>query len=86
MNTKTTLLVTWASVMALMAIQDVLKNKDLPCPGRMLRASALYIILGVLSEFEDRLAVTLGIGFAIALMYNAAVAGGGKTFFGVKVG
>lgn len=81
------LFVTWAAAVGLSSFQQVRTTADWPCPGPILKISALYLILGVMSEGAPTLAAWLGVGFLIAYMTRV----GGRevqqkgTFFGVKV-
>lgn len=81
------LFTTWAVAVGLRAFQDVRLHRDWPCPGPILRISALYLILGVLSEGAPTLAAWLGVGFLVAYVTRV----GGQeaqqrgTFFGVPV-
>ncbi len=81
------LFATWVAAVGLRAFQDVRTTRDWPCPGPILKISALYLILGLASEVAPGLAAWLGVGFFIAYMTRV----GGRevqqkgTFFGVKV-
>ena len=81
------LFATWVAAVGLRSFQDVRTTSDWPCPGPLLKISALYLILGITSEFAPNLAVWLGVGFFIAYMTRV----GGRevqqkgTFFGVPV-
>ena len=81
------LFVVWAVAVGLRAMQDVRTTRDWPCPGPLVKISALYLMLGVLSEAAPNLAAMLGVGFLIAYVGRV----GGQevqrqgTFFGVPV-
>lgn len=81
------LLVAWAIAVGLRAFQDVRLTHDWPCPGPIIRISATYLILGLVSEAAPTLAAWLGVGFLIAYMTSVGgqeVAKQG-TFFSVPV-
>jgi hypothetical protein len=81
------LFVAWAVAIGLRAYQDVRTTGDWPCPGPLLKISALYLVLGVMSEAAPSLAAWLGVGFLVAYMTRVGgqeVAKRG-TFFGVPV-
>jgi hypothetical protein len=82
-----TLFVTWAAVLGLAMMQDVIVKKDWPCPGRYIKISALYLMLGVLGEVNSSLASMLGVGFGLAFLTRSATREIQKsgTFFGIKV-
>lgn len=81
------LFATWAAAIGLSTFQQVRTTRDWPCPGPLLKISALYLILGVASEGAPNLAAWLGVGFLVAYMTRV----GGRevqqkgTFFGVPV-
>lgn len=81
------LFATWAIAVGLRVYSDVRQTKDWPCPGPILKISALYLILGTLSEGAPNLAAWLGVGFLVAYLTRV----GGRevvtrgTFFGVPV-
>lgn len=78
---------TWVAAIGLSSFQQVRSTGDWPCPGPILKISALYLILGVMSEAAPNLAAWLGVGFFVAYLTRV----GGRevqqkgTFFGVKV-
>ncbi len=81
------LFATWAVALGLRAFQDVRTTSDWPCPGPLLKISALYLMLGLLSEAAPNLAAWFGVGFLLAYMTRVGgqeVAKRG-TFFGVPV-
>lgn len=81
------LFATWAIAVGLRAYSDVRRTKDWPCPGPLLKISALYLMLALLAEAAPSLAAWLGVGFLVA--YTTRVGAGEVqrqgTFFGVPV-
>jgi hypothetical protein len=81
------LFASWAAAVGLRCYQDVRQTHDWPCPGPLLKISALYLMLGLLSEAAPTLAAWLGVGYLLAYMTQQGsrevVTRG--TFFGVPV-
>lgn len=84
------LFATWAAAIGLSAVRDVAIGHDWPCPGRYIKISALFLILGLVSEVNPsaaKLAATLGVGFTLVFFTREASIEIQKsgTFFGIKV-
>jgi hypothetical protein len=81
------LFASWAIAVGLRSYSDIRQTADWPCPGPVLKISALYLMLGVMSEAAPNLAAWLGVGFLLAYITRVGSKEVVKkgTFFGVPV-
>ena len=71
---KTTLIAAWVVAEGIVIYRAVKKSKRPPFPGELVWSSGLFVMLAILSEWQETLAALLAWGFVAAAFLNLAPA------------
>jgi hypothetical protein len=62
------IIIAWLVGEGIISYKSVKKNNRPPLPADLLAASGAFVLLGILSEFQDRLAMMLAVGLDAAAL------------------